>query len=131
MLAFAALAVVVVAETGRVPVDNPDTHLELTMIHEGMVLEYAGRDLGIVQWATQLKQVTLIALLIAMFVPAGIGAVLPVAIVAVGAKLAVAAGALALIESTNAKLRILRLPELLGATAALAALAVVAAVVIR
>ena len=131
MLAFAALAVVVVAETGRVPVDNPDTHLELTMIHEGMVLEYAGRDLGIVQWATQLKQVTLIALLIAMFVPAGIGAVLPVAILAVGAKLAVAAGALALIESTNAKLRILRLPELLGATAALAALAVVAAVVIR
>jgi formate hydrogenlyase subunit 4 len=66
-----------------------------------------------------------------MFVPAGIGAVLPLAILAVGAKLAVAAGALALIESTNAKLRILRLPELLGATAALAALAVVAAVVIR
>ncbi|MGH2793241.1 MAG: respiratory chain complex I subunit 1 family protein [Actinomycetota bacterium] len=131
LLAFAALAVVVVAETGRVPVDNPDTHLELTMIHEGMVLEYAGRDLGIIQWATQLKQITLIALLIAIFVPAGIGAVLPIAILAVGAKLGVAAIALALIESTNAKLRILRLPELLGATAALAALAVAAAVVIR
>jgi len=131
LLAFAALAVVVVAETGRVPVDNPDTHLELTMIHEGMVLEYAGRDLGIVQWATQLKQVTLIALLIALFVPAGIGSVLPIAVLAVVAKLAVAAGALALIESTNAKLRILRLPELLGAAGALAALAVAAAVVIR
>lgn len=131
LLAFAALAVVLVAETGRVPVDNPDTHLELTMIHEGMLLEYAGRDLGIIQWAVQLRQITLVALLVALFVPAGMGATLPVALLAFVAKLALAAAGLALVESSNAKLRILRVPELLGAVSALAALAVAAAVVIR
>jgi len=133
LLAFVALSVVLVAETGRVPVDNPDTHLELTMIHEGMLLEHSGRALGILHWATLVKQLALVALLIALFAPIGIAlsaAALPIAALALSVKLTVAAGALALVESSGAKLRILRVPELLGAATALAALAVAAAVVV-
>ena len=71
LLAFAALLIVVIAETGRIPVDNPDTHLELTMIHEGMLLEYSGRPLGILHWATQVKQLAMLALVAALFLPWG------------------------------------------------------------
>ncbi len=128
LLALAALVIAVVAETGRVPADNPDTHLELTMIHEGMLLEYSGRPLGILVWATQLKQVVLFSLLVALFVPFGIArtpAELPLALVALAAKLVVLCVAMAVIESSSAKLRILRVPELLGAASALAILALV------
>jgi formate hydrogenlyase subunit 4 len=128
ILAFVALAVVVVTETGRVPVDNPDTHLELTMIHEGMLLEHSGRALGILTWSTQLKQVALFALLIALFVPGGPPGQLadaPIAVATFIAKLAVFGLAVAVFESANAKLRILRLPELLGTASALAVIALV------
>jgi formate hydrogenlyase subunit 4 len=128
ILAFVALAVVVIAETGRVPVDNPDTHLELTMLHEGMLLEYSGRALGIVTWSTQLKQIALFALLVALFVPgAAPGRIedLPLALAAFLAKLAALGLAVAVLESANAKLRILRVPELLGTASAVAALALV------
>ncbi len=133
LLALAALVIVVVAETGRVPFDNPDTHLELTMIHEGMLLEYSGRPLGLLTWATLLKQVVLFSLVIDLFIPFGIARTpeeLPVAVFAFGAKLGILALAMALIESSGAKLRILRLPELLGAASALAFLGLVAAVVV-
>ena len=61
-----------IAETGRIPVDNPATHLELTMIHEAMVLEYAGPDLALVEWASAVKELLYITLLVDLFLPAGI-----------------------------------------------------------
>ncbi|MEK7862190.1 MAG: NADH-quinone oxidoreductase subunit H, partial [Chloroflexota bacterium] len=131
LLAFAALVIAIVAETGRVPADNPDTHLELTMIHEGMLLEYSGRPLGILVWATQLKQLVLFSLLFALFLPFGIArtpAELPLAVLALAVKLAAVCGTMAFIESSSAKLRILRVPELLGAASTLAILALVAEV---
>jgi len=134
LLAFAALAIAVIAETGRVPVDNPDTHLELTMIHEGMLLEYSGRPLGVLLWATLLKQIVLISLIVALFAPFGIAqsaSDLPLAMLVYIAKLAAAAVTIAVIESGGAKLRILKLPDLLGAASALACLALIAAVVVR
>src|SRR6185503_11759974 len=126
LLAFAAMFVAVIAETGRVPVDNPDTHLELTMIHEGMLLEYSGRPLGVLLWATLLKQIVLISLIVALFAPFGIAQSaieLPVAVLAYIAKLAAAGVTIAIVESAGAKLRILKLPDLLGAASALACLA--------
>ena len=134
LLALAALVIVVIAETGRVPVDNPDTHLELTMIHEGMLLEYSGRPLGILVWASHLKQILLFALIAALFFPFGIASTLSEIPIAVGAfllKLVALAFVMSLVESSSAKLRILRVPELLGAASALAMLALVAEVVIR
>ncbi len=133
ILAGLALAVAILAETGRVPVDSPDTHLELTMIHEGMLIEYSGRALRILSWATQLKQLTLLALFIALFLPTGFvtsAEQLPFALAAFVLKLAVLGLAVVFIESINAKLRILRLPELLGTASILAALALVTEVVL-
>ncbi|MGO9924952.1 MAG: respiratory chain complex I subunit 1 family protein, partial [Mycobacterium sp.] len=72
VLAFAALVIVIVAETGRLPVDNPATHLELTMVHEAMVLEYAGPRLALVEWASGMRLTVLLALLANLFVPWGI-----------------------------------------------------------
>jgi formate hydrogenlyase subunit 4 len=133
LLAGGALFIAVIAETGRVPADNPDTHLELTMIHEGMLLEYSGRPLGILLWASLLKQAVLFALLIALLFPFGIassGAELPLAFGALVLKLGALALVMSVIESSSAKLRILKVPELLGAASALAVLALVAEVVV-
>jgi formate hydrogenlyase subunit 4 len=133
LLALAALVIVVIAETGRVPADNPDTHLELTMIHEGMLLEYSGRPLGILVWASHLKQIILFSLVVALFFPFGIATTpseIPIAVGAFLLKLVALAFLMSLVESSSAKLRILRVPELLGAAAALAMLALVAEVVI-
>ena len=118
-LGAVAFALVVVAETGRQPVDNPDTHLELTMIHEGPLLEYAGRDLALLQWAAAARHWLVLVLAADVFVPhlrSGWGqlALLPVVLVAL-------CGALALVETLVAKMRILLAPRLLavGAGAAL------------
>jgi len=118
LLAFAGLYIVTIAETGRIPVDNPDTHLELTMIHEAMILEYSGRDLAILEWAAQLKLFIFLTLLANMFFPVGLASdcsalgVLT-AIVLLLAKVLVLGLSVALVESTNAKLRLFRVPELL------------------
>src|SRR5206468_2037701 len=72
VLAFAALFIVLLAETGRIPVDNPETHLELTMIHEAMILEYSGRYLALIEWGASIKQLVLMALLVNVFFPIGI-----------------------------------------------------------
>ena len=72
LLAFAGLFIIVIAETGRIPVDNPATHLELTMIHEAMVLEYAGPDLALVEWASAVKELLYLTLLADLFFPWGI-----------------------------------------------------------
>jgi formate hydrogenlyase subunit 4 len=119
ILALSGLFVVLIAETGRIPVDNPATHLELTMIHEAMVLEYAGPDLALIEWASALKELLYITLLIALFIPFGIAttiAAVPIAIAAAAwaAKVFVFAVVITLVETTNAKLRLFRVPELVA-----------------
>jgi formate hydrogenlyase subunit 4 len=130
LLAFGALFIVAVAETGRIPVDNPDTHLELTMAHEGMLLEYSGRPLGLLLWGTHIKQLAILSLLAALFFPWGMAANLAAGSLGIGLasyllKLALLGLALALIETTNVKLRIFRVPELLSAASLLGLLSVI------
>jgi formate hydrogenlyase subunit 4 len=130
LLAFAGLFMVVIAETGRIPVDNPATHLELTMIHEAMVLEYAGPDQALVEWASALKELLYLTLLVDLFVPAGIAtSVAPgaigIALLAWVGKILLLATAVTVIESTNAKLRLFRVPELLSISLGLGFLALV------
>lgn len=132
-LAFVALVIVIVAETGRLPVDNPSTHLELTMVHEAMVLEYAGPKLAMVEWASGMRLTVLLALLANLFFPWGIAGADPSALeVIVGAgaitlKVAVLAAIMATVEVFLAKLRLFRVPELLAGSFVLALLAVTAA----
>ncbi|MER6808802.1 NADH-quinone oxidoreductase subunit H [Spirillospora sp. NPDC000708] len=130
LLAAIALAVVTIAETGRIPVDNPATHLELTMIHEAMVLEYAGPDLAMVEWASAARLTLLLGLVANLFVPWGIAGasmvMLPLAVAAYAAKVAVLGGVLAAGEVFMAKLRMFRVPELLAGSFVLALLAVAA-----
>src|SRR5213079_249169 len=110
---------IVIAETGRIPVDNPATHLELTMIHEAMVLEYSGPDLALVEWAAAVKELLYVTLLINLFLPIGIATTtaagaLAVAGIAWAGKVLVFAVAMTFVESTNAKLRLFRVPELVA-----------------
>lgn len=129
-LAFAALVVVIVAETGRLPVDNPSTHLELTMVHEAMVLEYSGQKLALVEWGAAMRLTVLLGLLANLFVPWGIAgphsgaATTVVAIFAIGAKIALFGGLLAAVEVFTAKIRLFRVPELLAGSFLLGLLAV-------
>ena len=128
-MAFAAVAFVMVllAENARIPVDNPTTHLELTMIHEAMVLEYSARHLALVEWASSLKLLAYATIGIALFVPWGIAGIgdwsaLPVAISLMFLKLAAAGAGLALLETLSAKMRIFRVPEFMGTAFLLAVL---------
>jgi len=120
-LAFAAVAfwMVSVAENARIPVDNPTTHLELTMIHEAMILEYSARHLALIEWAVALKLFTYSTLGIALFLPWGIAprgdlSALPLAVLALVVKMAVGGAALSLLEAVSAKVRLFRAPEFLG-----------------
>jgi formate hydrogenlyase subunit 4 len=131
LLAFAALAVVTIAETGRIPVDNPNTHLELTMIHEAMVLEYSGPDLALIELAAHLRLVVFLGLLSNLFVPWGIATTaqpleLLAAAAAFAVKILVLAAIIAIVEVFMAKVRLFRVPELLAASFVLAFLAVTA-----
>jgi formate hydrogenlyase subunit 4 len=135
-LAFAALFIVMLAETGRLPFDNPSTHLELTMNHEAMVLEYSGRYLALIEWAAALKLFVFFALLANLFVPWGIATrpglgSFAVAVAALLLKLLVFAVTVAVAESRVAKLRLFRVPELLSASFLLALLAVTTSFVLR
>jgi formate hydrogenlyase subunit 4 len=130
-LAFAGVAFTMVslAENARIPVDNPATHLELTMIHEAMILEYSARHLALIEWASALKLFNYSCIGIALFLPFGIAqgsmdwtAILGAVPVLIG-KLAVGGFALALIETLSAKMRIFRAPEFLGTAFLLAVLA--------
>ncbi len=107
-----AFGLVVVAETGRQPIDNPDTHLELTMIHEGPLLEYAGRDLALLQWAAAARHWIVLVLAAGLFLPhwGGFGAQLA----CLAAGVAVLCLGLAVTETAQAKMRILRAPALLA-----------------
>jgi formate hydrogenlyase subunit 4 len=129
-LAFSGVAFTMVslAENARVPVDNPTTHLELTMIHEAMILEYSGRHLALIEWAACLKLFAYSCLGIALFFPFGIPeAADPASLLQAGAilifKLAIGGFLLALIETLSAKMRIFRAPEFLGTAFLLAVLA--------
>jgi formate hydrogenlyase subunit 4 len=123
-LALAALAFagVVVAETGRQPVDNPDTHLELTMIHEGPLLEYAGRDLAYLQWAAAVRHWLVLVLAVQVFLPHPGGTAAQLLWLPIG--LVVLCGALALVETLRAKMRILLVPRLLAVGGAIALLGI-------
>jgi formate hydrogenlyase subunit 4 len=134
-LAFVALFVVAIAETGRIPIDNPDTHLELTMAHEGMILEYSGRPLGLILWGAQVKQLVILSLIAALTMPWGIArelapAALPLGLGAYALKVGLFGVALALVESGLPKLRVFRVPDLLGAASLLALLAIVSLFVV-
>lgn len=119
-----AFALVVVAETGRQPVDNPDTHLELTMIHEGPLLEYAGRDLALLQWAAAARHWLVLVLAAQVFLPHATDPRVQLALLPI--LLIVLCGALALTETLVAKMRILLVPRLLGIAALAALLGIVA-----
>jgi formate hydrogenlyase subunit 4 len=131
MLAFAALFIVLIAETGRIPVDNPATHLELTMIHEAMILEYSGPYLALIEWSAAMKQLVLMTLLVNVFVPFGLstgwGPATAVSLILFTAKLLLLAAAIVLVETSNAKLRLFRVPELLAVAFVLASLALMSA----
>ena len=128
-LALIALIMVAIAENGRIPIDNPATHLELTMVHEAMVLEYSGRHLALIELAASLKLILYVSLIACLFAPWGIassGASLPalaVGIAAYAGKLAVGGFLLALFETSIAKMRVFRVPEFLGAALMLGLLA--------
>ena len=117
-LGFAAMLVLLPAETGRIPVDNPDTHLELTMLHEGMLLEHSGPGLGCMMLASHTRQIVTLGLVAALFFPiaaGGAGALdLLLGAGAFAAKILVLAIFLALVESSYAKLRLFRVPQYLG-----------------
>ena len=136
VLAFGALALVAIAETGRIPVDNPTTHLELTMIHEAMVLEYSGPSLALIEWASAVKLTLIMALLVGVFAPWGMSTSssilgLAFALLAFLFKLAALAIVIAVVESSLAKLRMYLVPDFLGVASALAILAIVFTVLMR
>ncbi len=128
VLAFIALFIVLLAETGRVPVDNPATHLELTMIHEAMLLEYSGRYLALMEWGASIKQLVLLTILANIFWPMGLPAEwsagsLLLGLIVLLVKVLCLSSVVVLVETTNAKLRLFRVPDLLSAAFVLATLA--------
>jgi formate hydrogenlyase subunit 4 len=136
-LALVGFIMVAIAENARIPVDNPATHLELTMVHEAMVLEYSGRHLALIEWAASLKLLLYISLLATIFAPWGIAAfgggmaAASVALAAYLGKVALGAALLAVFEVSIAKMRVFRVPEFLGAALMLGLLATLLRMVVR
>jgi formate hydrogenlyase subunit 4 len=129
-MALVAFIIVAVAENGRIPVDNPATHLELTMVHEAMVLEYSGRHLAMIELASALKLLLYASAIACLFLPwglasgeAGIGAY-AIGVIAYLCKLALGAAALGVFETSIAKMRVFRVPNFLGAALMLGLLGV-------
>jgi formate hydrogenlyase subunit 4 len=108
-----AFGLVVLVETGRQPIDNPDTHLELTMVHEGPLLEYAGRDLAMLQWTAAARHWLMLVLAVNLFVP--MPTTIPWNVLTLALGVAGLCALVALVETSVAKMRILRVPVLLGA----------------
>lgn len=128
LLAFAGLFVVAIAENGRIPVDNPATHLELTMLHEAMVLEYSGRSLALIEWASSLKLLVFFSLLANAFFPWGMATDLGglwLGGLAYALKVIALAVGVAVFETVQAKLRLFRLPDLLTVALMLSLMALV------
>jgi formate hydrogenlyase subunit 4 len=136
-LALVGFIMVAIAENARIPVDNPATHLELTMVHEAMVLEYSGRHLALIEWAASLKLLLYISLLATIFAPWGIAAfgagfaATSIALMAYLGKLGLGGALLALFEVSIAKMRVFRVPEFLGAAVMLGLLATLLRMVVR
>jgi formate hydrogenlyase subunit 4 len=129
-MAFAGIAylLLLLAENARIPVDNPATHLELTMVHEALILEYSGRHLALLEWAAAMKLFAYACIGMALFAPWGVAhaqspAALVYALPVLVAKLAAAGFLLALLETLSAKMRIFRVPEFLGMAFMLAVIA--------
>jgi formate hydrogenlyase subunit 4 len=128
-LALIALIMVALAENARIPVDNPATHLELTMVHEAMVLEYSGRHLALIELAASLKLLLYISLIGCVFLPWGLApagagaAAYAIGFAAYLGKLALGGILLAIFETSIAKMRVFRVPQFLGAALMLALLA--------
>ena len=136
LFALLALLLVAVAEAGRIPVDNPATHLELTMIHEAMLLEYSGRHLALMEWAAQLKLLFYAVLITTVFLPWGIaGQISPgnllLALLAVTSKIALLGILLAVGETVLAKMRLFRVPEFLNLALLLALLGMLSSVILE
>lgn len=137
ILAFVALFIIAIAETGRIPVDNPATHLELTMIHEAMVLEYSGKQLAIIELGAMIKQLLVFSLLANIFFPwgiagdkAGILAII-LGILVFMIKIVIIAITMASVEISTAKWRLFRLPELLSISLMLSFLSLVAFIIVK
>lgn len=134
-LAFGALLIVTIAESGRIPVDNPATHLELTMVHEAMVLEYSGRYLALIEWAHYIKQLVFVTLLANLFFPWGIASGPDLLGIGIGLlcyllKVFSLAFVIGWIEIHTAKLRLFRIPDLLAVGFVLAVLSLLAQLLI-
>lgn len=136
ILAFVALFIIAIAETGRIPVDNPATHLELTMIHEAMILEYSGKQLAIVELGAMMKQLLVFSLLANIFFPwgiatgAGLAAIL-IALLVYAVKIVILGATMAMVETSTAKWRLFRLPELLSVSLMLSFLAIVSFIIVK
>lgn len=129
-LTFVAMLIVLILETGRIPVDNPDTHLELTMIHEGMILEFSGRHIGLVHWAAYMKQFLFISLFVHFFLPWGVTEILHLGtlflmILLFLFKVIFVGMTLAIIETLYAKMRLFKVPRLLLSSMFLSLLAMI------
>ncbi len=136
ILAFVALFIIAIAETGRIPVDNPATHLELTMIHEAMILEYSGKQLAIVELTAMMKQLLVFSLLANIFFPWGIAseinaAGIAIALVVFLIKIIILGAGMAVVETSTAKWRLFRLPDLLSVSLMLSFLAIVSFIIVR
>ncbi|MBW6493698.1 MAG: NADH-quinone oxidoreductase subunit H [Burkholderiaceae bacterium] len=136
MFALLALTMVAVAESSRIPVDNPATHLELTMLHEAMILEYTGRHLALIEWASQIKLMIYSVIIIDFFFPWGIATAYSATDLAIGAvsvaiKLMLLAVTLVVWETVLAKMRLFRVPQFLGFAFMLSLLAMLTHVVLE
>jgi formate hydrogenlyase subunit 4 len=136
ILAFVALFIIAIAETGRIPVDNPATHLELTMIHEAMILEYSGKQLAIVEVAAMIKQLLVFSLLANIFFPWGIAsgvsaAAIIIALLVYFVKIVILGAVMAMVETSTAKWRLFRLPELLSISLMFSFLALVSFIIVK
>jgi formate hydrogenlyase subunit 4 len=129
-LAFAAFFIATLAENARLPIDNPSTHLELTMIHEAMVLEYSGKQLALIELSSMVRLVLFLAVLSSVFMPWGIATNTLASSLTIGvfvflAKIGILVAVIALIESSFSKMRLFRVPNLLTVSFTLALLAVI------
>jgi formate hydrogenlyase subunit 4 len=128
-LALLALIMVAIAENARIPIDNPATHLELTMVHEAMVLEYSGRHLALIDLSSELKLLLYVSVIGCLFTPWGIAGpdaslrAIAIGLAAYVVKLAVGGFLLAVFETAIAKMRVFRVPAFLGAALMLGLLA--------
>src|SRR3989338_1944633 len=136
VLAFAALFIVALAECGRLPVDNPASHLELTIIHEAMILEYSGKSLALIEWASMTKLLLFFTLLANIFFPWGIAK--ETSLISLGnsmiffiLKIGLFCLLLAFIETSTAKLRLFRVPDFLGTAFVLALLALLSQSILK